>query len=489
MKHPYIFMILILLHAGVFAQSPDPQSFGNTINIDDLTRHMEVLASDSLEGREAGKKGQKMAADYIKNEFERMGLKPVVPVGPETSYFQDIGLYTNKLNTAQLKSKNLKMNHLEDMVCFTGDTEGKDQKLSLVYVGEGKASDFENLDVKGKAVLVVGNSMDVITNTELAESLGAAAYIAVSTKNKAQFERQLKMFRWMLSGSRMGLEEKQSNIPSFAIPPEAAVDILGIKSEKLADAEIGQMSSIKFNIDRNSDRIPSENVLGFIEGTDKKDEVLVITAHYDHLGVKGEKIFKGADDNGSGTVALLEIAEAFAKAVEAGKRPRRSVLFMALTAEEKGLLGSDYYTRHPIFPLENTVVNLNMDMVGHLDDDHRENARFVSVVGSDWLSTDLHKIHENANSTYVNLDLDYQYNSPSHPERFYYRSDQYNFAKHNIPVIFYTSGDHEDYHKASDTIENIKFDRIEGVAQLIFYTAWEIAFRDERLKVDRTPPK
>ena len=489
MKNSILISFLFIINSFLFSQSPDPKSFGETINIKDLTRHLNIIASDSLEGREAGKEGQKMAADYIKGEFETMGLSAVVPTDDGASYFQDIGLYSNKLKSAQLKAKNRKLEHLKDMVCITGDTKGKDKKLEMVYIGAGEETDYENIDVEGKAVLVVGESMDVITRTELAEANGAKAYIAVSTRNKAQFNRQLRMFRWMLSSSRLGLNKSDSQIPSFAVPPEVAAEMLGIKSKKIANAKVGNSANIKINIDRNSDVIPSENILGYIEGTDKKEEVLVITAHYDHIGVKKDLIFNGADDNGSGTVALLEIAEAFAKAAEAGIRPRRSILFIALTAEEKGLLGSDYYTRNPIFPLENTVVNLNMDMVGHLDADHTENARFVSVVGSDWLSSDLHKIHEDANSTYVNLELDYQYNSPSHPERFYYRSDQYNFAKHGIPVIFYTSGDHEDYHKHTDTVDKIKYDRIEGVAQLIFYTAWEIAHRDERLKVDKTPPK
>ena len=158
---------------------------------------------------------------------------------------------------------------------------------------------------------------------------------------------------------------------------------------------------------------------------------------------------------------------------------------MALTGEEEGLLGSQYYSENPLFPLDNTVVNLNMDMVGHLDDAHPEDPNFVSVVGSDWLSSDLHEIHENANNTYVGMELDYTYNSKDHPERFYYRSDQYNFAKHGIPVIFYTSGDHEDYHKPTDTKENIKYERIEKVARLVFYTAWEIANREERIKTDK----
>lgn len=229
------------------------------------------------------------------------------------------------------------------------------------------------------------------------------------------------------------------------------------------------------------------NVMGFIKGSTYPKEVLIISAHYDHVGVKKGQIYPGADDNASGTSALLEIGQAFALAEKEGISPKRSILLIALGAEEKGLIGSAYYTdKQPIFPLKETVVNLNMDMVGHLDELHPEDPNFVSIVGSDWQSTDLHNIHEQANKKYVGLELDYTFNSISHPERFFYRSDQYNFAKHGIPVIFYTSGDHEDYHQPTDTMDNLHFDRIQKVAQLVFHTAWEIANREERIKVDKT---
>ena len=230
-----------------------------------------------------------------------------------------------------------------------------------------------------------------------------------------------------------------------------------------------------------------ENVLGLIEGLEHPEEVVIITAHYDHLGKRNNKIYRGADDNGSGVAALLEIAKYFQAAVAKGDRPKRSILLIALTGEEKGLLGSAHYVNvDPVFPLKNTVTNLNMDMVGHLDDLHTEDPNFVTVVGSDWQSTELHEIHETVNEKYVNLALDYSFNAKDHPERFFYRSDQYHFAKNGIPVIFYTSGDHNDYHKASDTMENIQLERIEKVAKLVFHTAWEVANRKQRIKVDKT---
>ncbi len=229
--------------------------------------------------------------------------------------------------------------------------------------------------------------------------------------------------------------------------------------------------------------VQGENVLGFIEGTDLKDEVLIITAHYDHLGKKESLIYNGADDNASGTAAILEIAEAFMLAKEQGKGPRRSVLIMPVSGEEKGLLGSKYYTDNPIYPLENTIANLNIDMIGRVDEFH-ENSDYVYLIGSDRLSTELHNISEEVNRKYFNLELDYTFNDKDDPNRYYYRSDHYNFAKNNIPVIFYFNGVHEDYHKPTDTIEKIDFKKIQKISRYIFLTAWELANRDERPKLD-----
>ena len=234
--------------------------------------------------------------------------------------------------------------------------------------------------------------------------------------------------------------------------------------------------------------INGENVLGYIEGTDKKEELIIITAHYDHLGKHDSLIFNGADDDGSGTVAALEIAEAFMLAKKEGKGPRRSILVMPVSGEEKGLLGSKYYTEHPIYPLEQTIANLNIDMIGRIGDFHTE-PDYVYLIGSDRLSTELHDISEEVNKKYIGLDLDYTFNDEEDPNRYYYRSDHYNFAKNNIPVIFYFNGIHEDYHKSTDTIEKIDFKKIETITRLVFLTAWELANREERIIVDKVEEK
>lgn len=230
----------------------------------------------------------------------------------------------------------------------------------------------------------------------------------------------------------------------------------------------------------------SENVVAFIKGSEKPDEIVVISAHLDHEGIKNGQIYNGADDDGSGTVAILEIAQAFQMAAKAGKGPKRSILFLHVTGEEKGLLGSKYYTDvDPIFPLSNTVCNLNIDMVGRIDARHKDNPNFVYLIGSDKLSTELHNLSEAVNKKYTNISLDYKYNDENDPNRFYYRSDHYNFAKNNVPIIFYFNGTHADYHRPTDTPDKINYELLENRARLVFHTAWEVANRETRIVADK----
>lgn len=230
----------------------------------------------------------------------------------------------------------------------------------------------------------------------------------------------------------------------------------------------------------------TENVMAFIEGSEKPDEILIISAHYDHEGIKNGQIYFGADDDGSGTVAVMEIAKAFKLAEKDGYRPKRSILFLHVTGEEIGLLGSRFYTdKQPVFPLENTIADLNTDMIGRVDEAHRDNPNYVYLIGSDMLSTDLHNLSEEVNKKYIGLDLDYKFNDVNDPNQFYYRSDHYNFAKNNIPVIFYFNGVHQDYHKPTDTPDKINYDMLAKRSQLIFATAWELANAENRPVVDK----
>ncbi len=229
----------------------------------------------------------------------------------------------------------------------------------------------------------------------------------------------------------------------------------------------------------------SENVLALIKGSQFPEQVVVISAHYDHVGTKNGQVYHGADDDASGTVTVMQIAKAFKKAATEGHRPKRSILLLHFTGEEEGLFGSKYYTQHPVFPLENTIVDLNIDMIGRIDEAHQSNPEYIYLIGSKRLSSTLDSIINQQNAKHTKLSLDYKYNAEDDPLRLYYRSDHYNFAKHNIPVAFFFSGLHEDYHKPTDTADKIEYDLLTKRAKLIFYTAWEIANRDKALKVDQ----
>lgn len=229
---------------------------------------------------------------------------------------------------------------------------------------------------------------------------------------------------------------------------------------------------------------PSKNVLAYIEGTEFPNEIIVISAHYDHLGMKGDEVYNGADDNASGSSAVMELAEAFQMAKKQGNGPKRSILFIHFTGEEIGLYGSKFYMEHPAFPLDSTIVDLNIDMVGRVDEKHKDNKEYIYLIGSDRLSQDLHKISQEANKTYTHLKLDYTYDNEEDPNNYYKRSDHYNFAKNNIPVIFYFNGSHSDYHRITDTADKIDFELLALRTRLVFYTAWEIANRELRPVLD-----
>ena len=239
------------------------------------------------------------------------------------------------------------------------------------------------------------------------------------------------------------------------------------------------------NAIRNENLPDSENIWAYIEGSEKPDEIIVISAHYDHVGIKDGEVYNGADDDGSGTVALLEIAQAFEIAKKEGHGPKRSILFLHMTGEEHGLLGSSYYSEHPLFPIAKTITDINIDMIGRHDEFHNESSNYVYLIGSDYLSTDLFNICEAANKNYVKLSLDYKFNDRADPNRFYYRSDHYNFAKNGIPSVFLFSGVHADYHKPTDEVDKIEFEALKKRTQLAFSIAWELANRDNRPVVDK----
>ncbi len=493
MKRTYLLGLGLILSLGLQAQDPVAQKYGALITTADLKENLSILASDAMEGRETGKRGQKMAAAFISAHFEELGL--IAPVNG--GYQQAVELYTTGTPKISVKSQAGELKEFEEYTYYgSGESKGT-ETLELVFAGKGSEQDLTGLDVKGKAVAILMDANASLRNNTALTTLRekGALLVVAFTDNQEEFTQLTGMMKRFSSG-RLSISNKASaNLGMFIASPATSEKLFKTSTDKLkkaiADKKVAKVkaTSISFSIAQTFNPLKTSNVLGFLEGSDKKDEIVVITSHYDHIGMlpsgDGDRINNGADDDGSGTVAVMQLAKAFTEAKKDGKGPRRSILFMTVTGEEKGLLGSDYYTKNPIYPLANTVVNLNIDMIGRTDPQHKDSAPYVYMIGSDRLSTELHNLSESTNNTYTKLAFDYTYNAEDHPDRIYYRSDHWNFAKNNIPIIFYFDGIHEDYHKPSDEVDKIEFDLLKQRAELVFYTAWEIANRDNRLTVDK----
>jgi len=495
MIRKYLVLFFILTDVYAFAQkNAVAVKYSETITAEDLKDNLSILASDALEGRETGKRGQKMAAAFIAAHFE--DLKLTAPVN--RSYYQPVPLYAADVPVVTLRSGATEFRKEEYLYTGSYETAGMIE-MPVVFAGNGTEAETVNLDVRGKAVMFLYDPGTPGMNNSLVRALrdkGAAIIFSVIEKED-DFKRITTMAR-SFSGGRLSLSKQPAqsgNMGLFYLSSQAAGKIFNTTPDKLRKAATDKksdkikQSGIAFSIAQNFKEIKSENILGFLEGTDKKDEVVVITSHYDHIGISSrataDKINNGADDDGSGTVAVMALAKTFVQAKNDGNGPRRSILFMTVTGEEKGLLGSDYYTTYPVFPLSNTVVNLNIDMIGRSDPQHKGSAPYVYVIGSDKLSSELHTLSEATNKTYTNLVFDYTYNDQNHPDRLYYRSDHWNFAKKDIPIIFYFDGIHEDYHKPSDEVDKIEFDLLTLRTKTVFHTAWELANRENRVAVDK----
>lgn len=500
-----------------FSQSlDDAMKFVNQIDAKELNKHLSIFASDDFEGRETGKKGQKLAAEYLKTEFEKLGLQNVSPEGAYQSY-----LLYEKVLGKRLLEVNQKSFEIGDNFFPLKDVDNIDILSNEIYfvgygINEQNYNSFQNIDIKGKVIVALYGEPEVDGKSLFAEGDSKKSKWSNVNKKIAElkklepamiilidqnYNRAAKYYKHRLesSGLKLAYKSKSKNeIPVLTCNDKIASELLApnkkdlnkiinkLKSSAKPSKAIKLKSTIKANIQFINQDVIAENVLAMVEGSDKKDEYIFITAHYDHIGKSSNgEVFNGADDDGSGTVALLEIAQAFMQAKKEGKGPRRSIVFMAVSGEEKGLLGSEYYTDHPIIPLDQTIANLNIDMVGRIDDDHKNDSNYVYVIGSDKLSSELHEINERANE-FLKLGLDYKYNDPKDPNMFYYRSDHYNFAKNNIPIIFYFNGVHEDYHKEGDEVSKIHFPMLAKRAQLVYLTAWELANREQRIVVDKT---
>jgi hypothetical protein len=490
------FLLLLSVCAGgaVTAQkTADPRPFAKTITAADLKKHLYIVASADFEGRETATEGQRKAAAYIENDFRSLGLQP----GNGSNYQLFYPVFQDSLENAELtiNDQDFKLNQdffLNTAANYNAELNAGEIVFAGYGISDSTRNDYKGLDVKGKIVLVTGGFPagypaplgrgTQYAKQEAAQKNGAAAVLVIQPKVP-------QMLLSVKGNMSMTFYKKNIYPNSFYITEKVAQALVGNDYTAIASGKITSKTypvDVRMLVKKATLRLQSSDVLGFLEGTDLKDQIVVLSAHYDHLGKKGDVIYYGADDDGSGTVSILELAEAFAKAKAAGKGPRRSILFLANSGEEKGLFGSEYYSEHPTYPLARTTVDLNIDMIGRIDP-HRtigDSTNYVYVVGDDKLSTDLKPISEGINKKYSKLELDYRYNDPKDPDRIYYRSDHYNFARKGVPIIFYFDGIHNDYHKPTDTPDKINYDIMEKRARFVFFTAWEMANRNEMLKRD-----
>ena len=536
MKIGYLAFILCLITqvvAGQYISSisvPDPNipinndstdisnQFANTISAAELKTHLTILASDAFEGRETGEKGNELAAEYIAKQFKFLDLPKV---GLENSYYQDVAFNKTSWAKNELSINGTAYKHLWDYLSFATTNESMPEfsPEEVIFLGYGiddeKYSDFKGNDLKGKVIMINEgepldkDSISYITGTKKVSDWSRNVWLKLEAAKKHNvklvlvIENDLKDFlgrnrRFLVSPS-LQLGDGSIDDIKYAnhiyISSTMAKEIIGKKAKKIKKwrkknrkkaktCDIDIPTKIDIDFERDVYLLEGHNVMGYIEGTDKKDELIIVSGHYDHLGKRGNDIYNGADDNGSGTSTILEVAQALKMAKDAGYGPRRSVLCLLVTGEEKGLLGSEYYAENPVFPIGNTVANVNIDMVGRTDETYKDNPKYIYVIGSDRLSSDLHKINESVNQEYSQLTLDYKYNDENDPNRYYFRSDHYNFAKKGIPAIFFFSGVHEDYHRTTDTVDKIMFDKMETVGKHVFHLIWELSNREERIVVD-----
>jgi len=482
----------------------DVSVYAETITSDELKEDLYIYASDEFEGRGTGDEGQKKAVKFLKDQYIAMDIPAAQS---NNDYFQNVPLEKLGVPEVSISANDKAYTNIEDFVSITSVQDGNLNASEIVFAGYGieddEYSSYADIDIKGKVVLIKSgepkddNGNYILTGTteaskwsNLRQAFASKRDVAKEKGAKAVLVYYPEIYDMAVTryGSARGsitLKDNSESMYYFVVNTDMAKNIL----PTIETEEKSQTIKIQLNLDykNTSEEISSENVAAIIKGSEKPDEYIIISAHLDHEGIKDGEIYNGADDDGSGTVALLEIADAFKAAARNGHGPKRSIVFLHVTGEEKGLLGSRYYSDFdPIFPLANTVADLNIDMIGRIDPKHEDgDGNYLYLIGSDKLSSELHTISENVNNKYTNIVFDYEYNEDDDPNRFYYRSDHYNFAKNNIPVIFYFSGTHADYHKPTDTVEKIRYDLLENRTRLIFYTAWELANRDKRIVVDK----
>ena len=522
MKNLFLLLIpsLLIAHSSL-SQADSAWKYAQTITDTALKNQLSIVASAQMEGRETGTEGQKRAADYIKAQFKKTGLKSP---GSLRDYQQMYPLLKDTLIPKILKIGKRRYDFGSDYIVTPGSDESSEFNADdIVFAGYGISdmnyNDYTGKDVKGKVVVVftgepkTGDTFLVSGTTKrsvwgyslvrkamVAKQKGAIALLAVDLKmdNAIILASKAKTSNIYFPGAKNTQGEK---VPVVTVAPYVFKNIFGSRqgTELIAYGEAG-IPLTSFNAEekiksklvyrRKKMETSASNVIGYIEGSDLKNEYVFLTAHYDHLGKRGNDIYFGADDDGSGTATVITMAKAFEAAKQSGFGPRRTVVFMTVSGEEEGLWGSEYYSDHPVFTLDSTSVDLNTDMIGRVDPgrNYGDSMNYVYLIGNDKLSTDLDPITKAINNKYTRLELDYKFNAADDPERIFFRSDHYNFAKKGVPIIFFFDGLNKDYHKPSDTVDKIDFDLMEKRARFIFLIAWNMANRDSMLRRDLALP-
>jgi hypothetical protein len=480
---------------SVAQKNADPVAFGNSIKSENLQKHLYKLAGPEFEGRETATRGQRLAAAYIEDYFKSLGLSP----GNKDSFQLAYPVFQDSLisSSIQVNGENYRLNTDYSIRNLSNAYTLSFGISNIVFAGYGLSDslrdDYKGLNTAGKIVLILGAFPPGYVQTQVNQG----TYNPMAKIIAAQQHGAVAVFSIQEDFPRRPIQDEGPMYIHFfrtdVLPANFYVSERMAKAIMGADYALAKTGTVEpksyhadvlLSLQKQTRTLQSTDVLGYLEGTDLKDQLLVISAHYDHLGKRDSVIYFGADDDGSGTVSLLEMAAAFSKAKAAGKGPRRSILFLANSGEEKGLFGSEYYTDHPVYPLKNTTADLNIDMIGRRDPNRKQgdSNNYVYIVGDDKLSSDLHTISVEMNKKYTGLELDYKFNDPKDPSRIFYRSDHYNFARKGVPIIFYFDGIHADYHQPTDTPDKINYDLMVKRARLVFYTAWDMANRNDMLK-------
>lgn len=514
------FAVALVASVGMYAAGPamvlpSVPATVDTITPGELRMHLQFLASQELGGRYTLSPSFAIAARYLATRLEAYGFKGAGEHGDFLQTFQVVSAKPDTTKSSLDVTAGGKTNSYHFGDFYAGATGGTGSAGGpVVFVGSGisspaqKMDDYAGLDVKGKIVLIVPGTPSGVDASKLGENeSGAGAAQAHGAAGILQLppQRLLEIMKNKGFAERAAgresvrlAKDSEGKLPTITLGPALAEEMLSAAGLDLKNVyDLGRKQklqpkkteiSVKMAVFMQTTVATTQNVAATLEGTDPnlKNEYVVFSAHYDHLktGPNGE-VYPGADDDGSGTTAILTIAHAMSL-----ERPKRSVLVMFHAGEELGLLGSEYNTDYaPAVPLDKMVADLNIDMIGRSKpagdreaaDEHLTDANSVYLVGSNRISQELHQLSEETNSQFQKMKLDYYYNDPDNPERIYYRSDHWNYAKHGVPVIFYFDGVHVDYHKPTDTVDKIDFDKMTKITRLVFETGWRIANLDHRL--------